>query len=164
MPTNLSFTEAAGLAFAGHYLMNALNRLSDARTPITQLLGRLYRSRFLSLDKIADQVHLVVGIGGTGSLLVQLLKSLGATRVDVVCSESARELAVELGATNVIVYDDKTKEALIDQLIRTAPYYGVFDCSRGASIPLQQWVGYVLDPAGRVVSFDSPEMAIKVTS
>jgi len=161
MPTNLSFTEAAGLAFAGHYLMNALNRLSDARTPITQLLGRLYRSRFLSLDKIADQVHLVVGIGGTGSLLVQLLKSLGASRVDVVCSESARELAVELGATNVIVYDDKTKEALIDQLIHTAPYYGVFDCSRGASIPLQQWVGYVLDPAGRVVSFDSPEMAIK---
>ena len=66
MPTNLSFTEAAGLPFAGHYLMNALNRLSDARTPITQLLGKVYRSRFLSLDKIKDQNHLVIGIGGIG--------------------------------------------------------------------------------------------------
>ena len=81
--------------------MNALNRVSDARTPVTQLIGKLYRRNFLSKEKIKDQRHLVIGIGGLGSILVQLLNALGAEQVDVLCAESAADLALELGATNV---------------------------------------------------------------
>ena len=81
--------------------MNALNRVSDARTPVTQLIGKLYRRNFLSKEKIKDQRHLVIGIGGLGSILVQLLNALGAEQVDVLCAESAADLALELGAKNV---------------------------------------------------------------
>lgn len=162
MPTNLSFTEAAALPFAGHYLMNALNRLSDARTPITDLNSRLYRRNFLSSEAIKDRKHLVIGIGGLGSLLVQVLKAFGAESVDVLCGESAENLARDLGAKNVVTYDDKEKEELVEAFAEYAPYYGIFDCSRGASMPISQWVGYVIEPNGRIVSFDSPEIAIKV--
>ena len=165
MPDGLSYTEAAALPFAGHYLMNAINRTSDNRTPFTQLNAQLYRSRFMSKAMINDNRHLVVGIGGLGSTLVQLLRALGGT-VDVVCSEKSKELAMRIGADNIFTYNDKNAAQIIGDIHNAnVQYMSAYNCSRGAKIPIEQWIGYVMDPKiGRVISFDSPETAIKDAS
>ena len=156
--------EAAALPFAGHFLMNAINRTSDDRTPFTELNSRLYRSRFMSKERIKDNRHLVVGIGGLGSTLVQLLRALGGT-VDVLCSEKSTELAKRIGADNIFTYNDKNAAQIIGDIHNAnVEYTSSYNCSRGAKIPMEQWIGYVMEPEGRVISFDSPEMAIKDAS
>lgn len=144
--------------------MNAINRTSDNRTPFTELNSRLYRSRFMSKERIKDNRHLVVGIGGLGSTLVQLLRALGGT-VDVLCSEKSIELAKRIGADNIFTYNNKNAAQIIGDIHNVhVEYTSSYNCSRGAKIPMEQWIGYVMEPQGRVISFDSPEMAIKDAS
>ena len=165
MPDGLSYTEAAALPFAGHFLMNAINRTSDARSPFHDFNSRLYRSRFMSKEMIKNNRHLVVGIGGLGSTLVQLLRALGGT-VDVLCSQKSKELAQRIGADNIFTYNDKNAAQIIGDIHNAnVQYMSAYNCSRGANIPIEQWIGYVMDPKlGRVISFDSPETAIKDAS
>ncbi|MBK8011074.1 MAG: NAD(P)-dependent alcohol dehydrogenase [Deltaproteobacteria bacterium] len=91
-PDNLSFTEAAALCFGGSTALSFIERADGIR---------------------ANEHVLIVGATGTvGSAMLQLAKLFGA-KVTVVCSTPNRELAVSLGADDIIDYtkEDFTKRA-----------------------------------------------------
>lgn len=161
MPANMSYTEVAALPFASHYLMNAINRTRDNRTPFHELNSIYYRNRFMSKSRVENRRHLVIGVGGLGSTLVQLLRALGGT-VDVLCSHDAAGIANKIQANNVFFYNDKTASEIMEHIANGGVRYAsAFNCSRGALVPFESWIGYLMEPDGRVISFDSPETAIK---
>jgi len=123
--------------------------------------------RYLKPADIEHKNVLVVGIGGIGSLLVQIAKELGA-HVDIVCSKDARDLAYRLKPDNIFCYDEfSDHEEMVEKIGNDKngeKYSVVMDCARAANIEASSisWIGYLIDPNDTVVyGFNSPELAIK---
>jgi NADPH:quinone reductase-like Zn-dependent oxidoreductase len=159
--------EGAALPFASNYIMTALFGPHDDRNPISQLKKRRHDRRYLQMKDVKDKNILVIGIGGIGSLAVQILTSLGA-KVDVVCSTEAANLAGKLGVNNIYDYEKcDFLDDLVDEITeRTAgqKYNFVIDAARSDSTEDSSisWIWRVIDRNDTVVvGFNSPETAIK---
>lgn len=68
----------------------------------------------------------VVGIGGLGHMAVKIAKAMGADVTAITTKEEKRDLALELGADNVLVSENKEEmnayEMKLDFIIVTIPY------------------------------------------
>ncbi|OCT12320.1 alcohol dehydrogenase [Paenibacillus pectinilyticus] len=84
LPADLSFEHAAGLLLQGmtaHYLVNDSYRV-----------------------QAGDDVLIHAAAGGVGQLLIQLCKSKGARVIGLTSSESKKQVALQAGADEVILY------------------------------------------------------------
>lgn len=84
-PSNATFEEAAAIPFGGH---TAIHFIEKAKIK----------------QKLSSKVLVYGGTGAIGTAAIQILKHFKA-EVTVVCSESGKELAKELGADEIILYD-----------------------------------------------------------
>ena len=78
---------------------------------------------------------MVIGIGGLGSLLVQILVGLGA-KVDVVCSKEATTLAKKLKTNNFFNYEEYSDKDQMVQDIDQKTNSGKGDIKK---YPLRKW-------------------------
>lgn len=167
LPTNISPIEGAALPFAAHYIMTTLFAQQDDRNPINQMRKFFHERKYLKREDLEHKNVLIIGIGGIGSLLVQIVSAMGAS-VDIVCSKEATKLAYKLKANNIFDYEEYDyKDDLVEKIKETTngeKYSAVFDCSRATSIEESSvsWIGQLIDRNDTVVvGFNSPENAIK---
>jgi NADPH:quinone reductase len=100
--------------------------------------------------KAGDVALVHAGAGGTGLLLIQLLKSLGATVYTTVSTAEKAELAKQAGADETILYKDEDFVARVKELTAGKGVNVVYD-----SVGLTTYQGglEVLRPRGMLVLF-----------
>lgn len=84
LPEDVSFEQAAGLLLQGmtaHYLVNDSYRV-----------------------QVGDDVLIHAAAGGVGQLLIQLCKSKGARVIGLTSSEAKKQVALDAGADEVVLY------------------------------------------------------------
>ena len=132
---------------ASHMASVALFGQQDERSALVQLRHILHERKYLSRDQISGKKVLVIGIGGMGSVVAQMLRAMAA-QVDVVCSSDADDLAQQICDGNVFHYDSyEYKDDLIEaiRLKSDEKYQVVIDCARSDTIEESSigWVGAV---------------------
>ncbi len=132
IPAGISFEQAAAVMLQGmtaHYL-------SHGAYPI----------------KAGDEVLIHAGAGGTGLLLTQYAKALGARVYTTVSTPAKAELSRQAGADEVILYTEKDFEVEVKQLTSGRGVAAVYD-SVGATTFDQSLKS--LRPRGTLVLFGS---------
>lgn len=107
VPADIAFETAAALPLQGmtaHYLMVDCYRLAAG-----------------------EKVLIHAGAGGTGRLLIQIAKIIGAEVFTTVGSEEKAELARAAGADHVILYRDVDFAEAVEQIAGTRPLDVVYD-------------------------------------
>jgi 2-desacetyl-2-hydroxyethyl bacteriochlorophyllide A dehydrogenase len=122
--------------------------------PISCVIYALKRLRTWPGDEV-----LIFGAGPMGLLLVQALRHTGASQITVVEKEEVRrDLALRMGATNVIAANSDIKKMLFD----LAPYgYGIVIDATGVPEVIQQALQY-LKPRGQYLQFGVAPMGVTV--
>lgn len=126
IPNNLPFAEAASLPLVGLTTVQGLSQRAQAMT--------------------GQSILIQAGTGGVGSFAVQYAKALGL-HVTATCSSRNQDLARQLGADEVICYDQQ------DYRSTTQRFDLVFDLLGGE----HTMAGFdLLNPGGAVVSIAGP--------
>lgn len=94
LPDNVSFEDAALLSCSGMTAVHAL-RLSEVR--------------------LGDTV-VVDGVGGVGLMVIQAARAAGTRVIAIADSQDKARLAVDAGAADVIVLDERGYDAVADQI------------------------------------------------
>lgn len=110
MPNNLSYADAAGIPLATLTSYQALKRKCNLQP---------------------GQSVLILGAsGGTGTAAVQLAKCFGASNIVAVCSSKNVEFVKQLGANEVIAYDEKKWY----EVLQPDTFDCVYDCIGGEGV------------------------------
>ncbi|KAJ2440787.1 hypothetical protein GGF42_007512 [Coemansia sp. RSA 2424] len=104
-----------------------------------------------------DWVLVHAGAGGTGRLLIQICRYLGATVITTVSSEEKAQIARTAGAHHVILY---TEESVPDAVRKIAPEGGVHAVFDGVGKATFEGSLQSLRPEGSMVSFGNSSGAV----
>lgn len=100
---------------------------SMATTAMVQGMTAHYLTHSTYPIQAGDTVLIHAAAGGTGQLLVQMAKKLGATVIGTTSTEEKAELARSLGADHVILYTESDFEEETKRLTEEAGVHAVYD-------------------------------------
>lgn len=112
---DVPFANAALVAVPGSHAIPLPDEI-DFETAASSLLQGL-SAHFLTTDchntKAGEVLVVHAAAGGVGQIMIQICKTLGATVIGLVSSESKKQLTLSTGADAVFLYDEPWKEKIL---------------------------------------------------